>query len=232
MSVPALLQALQNLLQEMPRHLAMEGYKYLSEVREKRKTEQIAAATTTMAAFLDAVHIGRYEAAASLCSPGLQEVMLKKGGHTKRLEIVRAHLIGTLDESLTDPPALNFLGTSCHLSGVIRYTENRSAHFTLDVVKQQSKWKVNEWNFDAVPAPVLATLVSSGLLISSRKVPVYKTGKPTTKTGRCPKGYPIKGSAKNIYHLRGGRFYATTSPVRCFATEDEAKVSGFRPSQR
>ena len=48
----------------------------------------------------------------------------------------------------------------------------------------------------------------------------------------CPAGYPIKGSAKYIYHVPGGRFYANTHPVRCFATEADAEAAGFRASRR
>ncbi|HJQ24750.1 MAG TPA: hypothetical protein VKA60_12610 [Blastocatellia bacterium] len=48
----------------------------------------------------------------------------------------------------------------------------------------------------------------------------------------CPSDYPIKGSAKKIYHVPGGRFYAETSPVRCFATKADAEAAGFRASRR
>ena len=59
-----------------------------------------------------------------------------------------------------------------------------------------------------------------------------QAGVPPTEEGKCPEGYPIKVSAKNIYHAPGGRFYVVTRPVRCFATEVEAKAAGFRPSLR
>ncbi|OGE73861.1 MAG: hypothetical protein A3I07_03990 [Candidatus Doudnabacteria bacterium RIFCSPLOWO2_02_FULL_42_9] len=43
----------------------------------------------------------------------------------------------------------------------------------------------------------------------------------------------IKGSKSMIYHLPGGAFYdKTTSPIRCFDTEAEAKSAGFRKSSR
>ena len=43
----------------------------------------------------------------------------------------------------------------------------------------------------------------------------------------------IKGSSSMIYHLPGGSFYnRTTSPIRCFNTEIEAKAAGFRRSSR
>jgi hypothetical protein len=43
----------------------------------------------------------------------------------------------------------------------------------------------------------------------------------------------IKGTASLIYHIPGGAFYdKTTRPIRCFATEAEAKAAGFRKSSR
>jgi hypothetical protein len=43
----------------------------------------------------------------------------------------------------------------------------------------------------------------------------------------------IKGSKSMIYHLPGGAFYnKTTSPIRCFDTETDAKAAGFRKSSR
>lgn len=43
----------------------------------------------------------------------------------------------------------------------------------------------------------------------------------------------IKGSSSLIYHMPGGAFYArTTSPIRCFDTEADAKAAGFRKSSK
>lgn len=43
----------------------------------------------------------------------------------------------------------------------------------------------------------------------------------------------IKGSSSLIYHMPGGSFYnKTTHPIRCFATETEAKAAGFRKSAK
>ena len=43
----------------------------------------------------------------------------------------------------------------------------------------------------------------------------------------------IKGSSSMIYHVPGGSFYnRTTSPIRCFDTEADAKAAGFRRSSR
>lgn len=72
----------------------------------------------------------------------------------------------------------------------------------------------------------------SDLLQSLAESHKTQAGVPPTEEGKCPDGYPIKVSAKNIYHSPGGRFYVVTRPVRCFATEAEAKAAGFRPSLR
>ena len=51
------------------------------------------------------------------------------------------------------------------------------------------------------------------------------------QSGQCEG--KIKGSASQIYHVPGGAFYdRTTSPARCFDTENEAIVAGFRKSSR
>lgn len=43
----------------------------------------------------------------------------------------------------------------------------------------------------------------------------------------------IKGTKSKIYHVKGGAFYErVTKPEKCFATEEEAKSSGYRKSSR
>lgn len=75
----------------------------------------------------------------------------------------------------------------------------------------------------AVPEPTTPP-VSGG---SGRAEPIGKD---------CPPEYPIKGnkgsSGELIYHVPGGQFYDRTEPEVCFATEDEARAAGFRPSKR
>jgi hypothetical protein len=51
-----------------------------------------------------------------------------------------------------------------------------------------------------------------------------------TPSGRsCPNSHPIKGNADSmLYHLPGTPYYYDTIPERCFSTEHDAKLSGFR----
>jgi hypothetical protein len=53
----------------------------------------------------------------------------------------------------------------------------------------------------------------------------------------CPPSHPIKGnlttrSGECIYHVRGGAFYEKTKPEVCFATHEDARRYGCRPSKR
>ena len=75
-----------------------------------------------------------------------------------------------------------------------------------------------------MPASELEKLKGKGNPGSAWTVPV--DGKV------CPGDYPIKGSARKVYHVPGGRFYAETCPVRCFATKADAEAAGFRASRR
>ncbi len=62
--------------------------------------------------------------------------------------------------------------------------------------------------------------------------PAPKTvvAKPKDNTDCVVKGN-ISGNNK-IYHVKGGAFYDRTNPEMCFATEEEAKVAGFRKAAR
>lgn len=43
----------------------------------------------------------------------------------------------------------------------------------------------------------------------------------------------VKGTKSKIYHVKGGAFYdRVTKPEKCFATEEEARSSGYRKSSR
>ena len=54
----------------------------------------------------------------------------------------------------------------------------------------------------------------------------------------CPATHPVKGNfttssgERCIYHVPGGEFYTKTKPERCYATEEEARKDGCRPSRR
>lgn len=44
---------------------------------------------------------------------------------------------------------------------------------------------------------------------------------PATKYD-CPPGYPVKANQSGIYHVPGGAYYDETTPVRCYATPQDA----------
>lgn len=45
----------------------------------------------------------------------------------------------------------------------------------------------------------------------------------------CPNSHPIKGNIDSmLYHLPGTSYYYDTLPERCFATEHDAWMAGFR----
>jgi hypothetical protein len=51
--------------------------------------------------------------------------------------------------------------------------------------------------------------------------------------GACPVTHPVKGKTNSkIYHVPGGRFYATTVPERCYRDEAAAEADGMRASKR
>ena len=71
-------------------------------------------------------------------------------------------------------------------------------------------------------------------------VPAAKPTAPIARTAPsgsdCPPSQPVKGnhssSGEWIYHVPGGQFYRVTKPEACFATADDARRAGYRPSQR
>jgi hypothetical protein len=197
--------------------LLMKGYHWIGEKVEESKAEHLQAAKTTMSAFLEAVGGQKYDHANSLCTPELLAGF--KPNAITVFGKIREHLLSTTAINLTEGSQLKLLGTSCHLSGIINYTGNRSAHFFLDVVPRQGHWKVNGYHFDAVP-------------LSAESLKERLAGKPSDNGGSCPADCSIKVSSRNIYHLPGGQYYSTTHAVRCFATEAAAKTAGFRPSRR
>ena len=65
--------------------------------------------------------------------------------------------------------------------------------------------------------------------ISGAQTDLVKSPTPVSSTCQGQ----IKGSKSMIYHMPGGAFYnKTTSPIRCFNTEAEARAAGFRKSSK
>ena len=49
--------------------------------------------------------------------------------------------------------------------------------------------------------------------------------------GECPAGYPIKAATSGIFHVPGGRFYARTTPDRCYPDPESATADGYRQAK-
>lgn len=49
--------------------------------------------------------------------------------------------------------------------------------------------------------------------------------------GECPAGYPVKAVQSGLFHVPGGRFYARTTPERCYADAAAAIADGYRQSK-
>jgi len=67
--------------------------------------------------------------------------------------------------------------------------------------------------------------------------PTTKTTKATSPGNDYVPGQPclIKGNisgSNRIYHIKGGASYEKTTPEKCFSTEAEAVVAGFRKAKR
>jgi murein L,D-transpeptidase YcbB/YkuD len=97
----------------------------------------------------------------------------------------------------------------------------------------QKAVKRRRWLLAGISTAVLAASTTGVLYATRERLPgVAPSGRTT-----CPTDHPIKGNRSSsrstkIYHVPSGAFYDRTSPVRCFATEDEAVSAGYRRSAR
>jgi hypothetical protein len=224
--LPQFLQTvLQSVLQEAPKHLWHKGVEIWLEREHEKEAHAIHA---TLEAFITAILEQKHIDALILCTPELQKVLQAGEGVVSSFTKVQAHLTNATDINLA-PVALDPLNNTCHLKGIITYQSPLSANYALDMLKHGSDWKVNRYNFDAIPPPPVAKPQKPRKTVAPSPA---SSGAPPSAEDTCPDGYAIKGSANKIYHLPDGRFYAVVRPVRCFATEAGARSAGFRPSQR
>lgn len=178
--------------------------------------------------FLEAIGSRRYDEALSCCAPDLQRV-LEQEGVAAKFDTLRAHLTDVIEFGSTTS---TFSETGWHLTGVITYTRDRKANFNLDFKTHSGGWKIAGYKFDAVPLPPPAESPASRPDESRTNTGSGKAWVSPVDGYKCPDGYPVKGSARYVYHVPGGRFYERTRPIRCFATTAEAEAAGFLASQR
>ena len=81
--------------------------------------------------------------------------------------------------------------------------------------------------------PILAVLTTVSGANSQGQL-----GVPPKDAWTCPASHPIKGNfttysgERCLYHVPGEQYYEKTKPERCYATEEEARKDGCRPSRR
>ena len=175
-----------------------------------------------MTSFLAAVAARQPDEAAGLCTPELKETLRRDGGIAANFATLRALLNSRKDIS-HDTPSFNFSGSACDATGWVVYLGTESAPYSIKLVELEGSWRIRGYEFDAIPPPLAAVPSASSL---------NHRGVPPGPGGVCPAGYPIKGSRTAVYHVPGGRYYATTSPVMCFPTAEDAKAADFWPSKR
>lgn len=88
------------------------------------------------------------------------------------------------------------------------------------------------WLIGGIAVAVVAAATTGALYVGRERLPGVA---PASRT-ECPTDAPIKGNrsanaSTKIYHLPGGAFYNKTTPVRCFASEDDAVAAGYRRSK-
>lgn len=78
-----------------------------------------------------------------------------------------------------------------------------------------------------VPLGMLAAFIAGCLFMS--QLDIEKSWFPErVDRPACPSDRPIWGTAKGRYHTQQSPYRAQVIPVKCFATEDEAREAGFR----
>jgi hypothetical protein len=90
-----------------------------------------------------------------------------------------------------------------------------------------------KWLIAGITLSVAVACVVGVLYATRERLPGVSPASKTT----CPADHPIKGNrsangSQKIYHVPGGAFYDQTTPIRCFADEDEASSAGYRKSRR
>lgn len=99
--------------------------------------------------------------------------------------------------------------------------------FNFWMVHRDGTRRVSEEVRAWIPLGMVAAFVAGCLFMSQMDIeraflPV-RADRPA-----CPSDRPIWGTAKNRYHTAQSLYRAQVVPVKCFATEDEAREAGFR----
>jgi|GEM_PF-4710552 len=177
-----------------------------------------AAISTAMTGFIDAVWSGDDAAAVAHCSDSCRQGMEKGAGASARFGELRDFVTGLTDEK-GKPVELHFLHRSARISGTGMYGERQMATFSFDLELVDREWKIKDFAFEKHSYVTLGELVK-------------KAADAITGHQHAVREQRVKVSQRGIYHLPGGRFYASVTAAKWFATEAEAKAAGYRPSQR
>ena len=197
-------------------HAYREGGLALAHANERAKENIRAAIQTVMTDFLKALFLRDDKTAAAHCSRSLRQTMEKSAGASARLRELRDFEAGR--QFPKEEVELRFLRRSARISGSATQGSER-ATYGFDFVLEDSEWKINDFSFET------QQLITIGELM--KKIAHAVTGRPSPASPE-----PIKVSRSGVYHRPGGRFYASVSAVKEFATEAEAKAAGYRASRR
>lgn len=91
------------------------------------------------------------------------------------------------------------------------------------------------WWVAAVCAALLAVGIVIGIHIGREDDDAAPILPVAAMINECPDETPIAGNQGSrgwIYHVPGGPFYDRTVPEACYATEEEARLAGYRPAGR
>lgn len=94
-------------------------------------------------------------------------------------------------------------------------TKTTQSYYTVNATKKQTNPPAEDGGV-ATPTPVVTAVDSAS----------------SSPTSGCIVKGNISSSGKKIYHVKGGAFYKTVKPEKCFNTEAEAKAAGFVKSKR
>lgn len=204
----------EHMVKELQRHAALEISHHVSEYLTGHKYKVVHSVMTS---FLEAIGARRYDDALALCTPELDQVLRKDGGIAAHFDYLFTLMNGR-DDLYYESPTVKLEDSVCQLNGRAVRSGAPPAPYTITAVKAGGNWRINAYDFHAIPPPAPA--------------PINHDGVPPGPGGAPPAGYPIKGSRTSVYHVPGGRYYESTTPVRCFATAADAKAAGFWPSKR
>jgi hypothetical protein len=192
--------AMNQLWQDLPKHVAHAGMDYINE----RRREGAAEAPDSVAAeFLRAINDEENAKALARCTPELQKSVVKLGV-APHFAVIRGCLTGMTGFEHV-PLQFNVLKTSCEMTGTIHYgAQSRSYHMTLVRTLEEDfwhQWKISHCSFGpASPAPAvtgsLDAIKRTLAQVTSATPPAPKAAGPKPAKAKVKSNQKAKSSAK------------------------------------